>query len=88
VKEIGSRLEGVPESGSAIIYDNGVSQVSYDAIPGIDHSKAGDTVRLCLVSIPQHCPPGDERGKIYDATNLRTRETWNAPDSEHSCGGA
>jgi len=43
---------------------------------------------LCLVSIPAGCPRGDVRGRIYRATNLRTGETWQAPDSEHSCGGA
>jgi hypothetical protein len=32
--------------------------------------------------------PGDTRSRIYDATNLRTHETWRAPDSQHSCGGA
>ena len=84
----GPRLEGVPTSGSSVQYANGMSQVEYDAVPGIDHSKAGDAVRVCLVSIPENCPPGDDRGRVYGATNLRTNETWSAPDSEHSCGGA
>lgn len=88
VGSVGSRLQGMPNSGSAILYTDGMSQVSYDAIPGIDHSKAGDSVHLCLVSVPQHCPPGDDRGKVYAATNARTGETWSAPDSEHACGGA
>ena len=26
--------------------------------------------------------------KVYRATNLRTGESWEAPDSQHSCGGA
>lgn len=88
VSSVGPRLQGMPNSGSAILYANGMSQVSYDAVPGIDHSKAGDSVHLCLVSVPQHCPPGDDRGKVYSATNTRTGETWSAPDSEHACGGA
>jgi hypothetical protein len=88
VASVGSRLEGVANSGSAILYTNGLSQVSYDAVAGIDHAKAGDSVRLCLASAPQNCPPGDERGKVYSATNQRTGETWSAPDSEHACGGA
>jgi hypothetical protein len=45
-------------------------------------------VRICLVSLPQNCPPGDTRGRIYKTTNLRTRQSWTLPDSEHSCGGA
>ena len=65
-----------------------MSQVEYDAVPGIDHSRIGDTVRLCLVSIPKNCPPGDDRGRVYEGTNLRTNEKWSAPDSEHMCGGA
>jgi hypothetical protein len=88
VTEVGSRLEGVPNSGSAILYANGLTQVSYDAVPGIDHSKPGDNVRLCLTSLPQNCPPGDDRGKVYSAANQRTGEIWSASDSEHMCGGA
>jgi hypothetical protein len=88
VTQVGSRLEGVPNSGSAILYADGLSQVSYDAVPGIDHSRPGDNVRLCLTSLPQNCPPGDDRGKVYSAANQRTGETWSASDSEHMCGGA
>jgi hypothetical protein len=85
---VGPRLEGVPGSGSAIQYANGLAQVSYDPVPGIDNSQAGDAVRLCLVSVPENCPPGDDRGRVYAATNARTGETWTAPDSQHMCGGA
>ena len=87
IEDIGYRL-GAPESGSAISYANGGGQVSYDTIPEIHRSRVGDPVRLCLVSIPEDCPPGDDRGKDYSATNLRTGESWEAPDSQHSCGGA
>ncbi|HLI66708.1 MAG TPA: hypothetical protein VKU90_10120 [Caulobacteraceae bacterium] len=88
VREVGTRLENTPGSGSAIAYADGVSQVSYDQVPGIDASRRGDPVKLCLVSLPRNCPLGDDRGKVYRATNLRTGRTWTAPDSEHSCGGA
>jgi hypothetical protein len=88
VKALETRLQGMPDSGSAISYENGGYQVSYDIIPAIQSSRRGDSVRLCLVFIPKHCPPGDARGRIYEATNLRTGGTWKAPDSEHSCGGA
>jgi hypothetical protein len=88
VKTVGPRLEGTPGSGSAIEYADGGTQVSYDQVPGIDNSRVGDSVKLCLVSLPQDCPAGDDRGKVYAATNLRTGETWSQPDSEHSCGGA
>ncbi len=88
VQQIGTRLENTPGSGSAITYANGVYQVSYDAVPGIDHSQVGDAVHVCLVSVPPNCPPGDERGKMYSAVNQRTHETWSAMDAEHMCGGA
>ena len=63
-------------------------QVSYDEVPDIARSRPGDPIRLCLVSIPKHCPPGDDRGRFYKATNLRTGKSWTLPDSEHMCGGA
>lgn len=88
VKQVESRLQGMPNSGSAISYDNGGYQVSYDIIPAMKASRPGDSVRLCLVSIPRNCPPGDARGRVYRATNLRSGGTWTAADAEHSCGGA
>lgn len=88
VKDVTTRLEGMPDSGSAIEYTDTGYQVSYEQIPGIDHSRPGDPIKLCLVSIPQDCPPGDNRGRQYKATNLRTHESWQAADAEHMCGGA
>lgn len=85
---VGSRLEGVADSGSGVEFANGMSQVSYDVLPGIANSRVGDRVRVCLVSVPENCPPGDDRGRVYAGTNLRTNETWTAPDSQHMCGGA
>ncbi len=87
ITEIGYRL-GDPDTGSAISYANGGVQISYDTIAEIHRSKIGDAVTLCLVSVPEDCPPDDDRGKVYRATNLRTGESWEAPDSQHSCGGA
>ena len=94
VSKVGTRLmdggtgEEIAGSGSAINYSDGGYQVSYDEISGINNSKIGDNVFLCLISIPTNCPKGDNRGKVYAATNLRTGETWQAQDSEHGCGGA
>ena len=88
IAEIGTRLEGVPDSGSAVRFADGGGQVSYQTLRAIERSRVGDEVRVCLVSVPKHCPPGDERGKVYRATNLRNHEHWTLPDSEHSCGGA
>jgi hypothetical protein len=88
VKEVSTRLEGVDDSGSAISYANGGYQVSYEQVPSIEHSRAGDPVKLCLVALPDDCPAGDDRGKVYKGTNLRTGESWSLPDAEHGCGGA
>lgn len=94
VSKIGTRLtdgttgQDIAGTGSAITYANGGYQVSYDAIQGIEDSLVGDKINLCLISIPTDCPTGDERGKVYSATNLRTGKYWQAQDSEHSCGGA
>ena len=55
IEDIGCRL-GDPDSGSAISYANGGSQVSYDTIPEIHRSRVGDLVKLCLVSLPEGLP--------------------------------
>jgi hypothetical protein len=88
IATIGTRLEGVADSGDQVTYTDGVLQVSYAAIKGLKGAKAGDAVKLCLTAIPDDCPPGDTRGKSYKATDLRTHKRWEALDSEHMCGGA
>jgi hypothetical protein len=42
----------VAGSGSAISYTNGGYQVSYDTVPAIHRSRAGDPVELCLTFVP------------------------------------
>lgn len=88
VKQVATRLENTPGSGSMIEFINGGWQVSYDQVAAVDRSRPGDPVRMCLISIPSDCPPGDDRGRVYKTTNLRTRGSWKLPNDEHSCGGA
>jgi hypothetical protein len=76
------------DPGTSVTFANGGFQVSYERIPQIYRSRVGDSALVCLVSIPRNCPPGDDRGRVYTATNLRTEESWTLPDSQHSCGGA
>jgi uncharacterized protein len=76
------------DSGTAVAFANGGGLVSYDYEPDVAQSRVGDQVLLCLVSIPTGCPPGDDRGKFYSATNVRTKGSWLLPDSQHMCGGA
>lgn len=94
IRTVGFRLqEGVNGppirgSGSSVAFANGLYQVSYEQVPAADRSRRGDPVYICLVRLPTNCPPGDDRGRIYTTTNLRTLESWTLPDSQHSCGGA
>lgn len=94
VSEVTQRLQDggtgrtIPESGSAMLFANGLYQVSYDQVAPLNQSRRGDPVFVCLVALPRNCPPGDNRGKLYTTTNLRTYESWTLPDSAHGCGGA
>src|SRR5579875_3492243 len=80
VKRVETRLvdgtKPVPDSGSAVLFQNGLYQVSYDRIPAVEHSRVGDPVFICLMKLPHNCPPGDDRGKLYTTTNLRTESSW------------
>ena len=72
VRRVSTRLEGVDDSGSAIAYRNGGYQVSYATVDAVQRARRGDAIRLCLISVPEECPPGDTRGKVYKATDRRT----------------
>lgn len=96
VAQVGARLEDpstqpptpIWDSGTSVSYANGKTMVSYEVEHRVMRWRKGDPVRLCVVALPSDCPPGDYRGIVYKATNLRTRAHWTAPDSEHMCGGA
>jgi hypothetical protein len=88
IETLTSRLDGMPDSGDAIVYANGLYGVSYDRVEGLKGARAGDPVRLCLTFVPDDCPPGDSRGRRYKATDLRTHREWELPDAQHLCGGA
>ena len=90
IKWIGARLGDDPkgDSGSAVLFDNGLYQVDYSPIREIVRSRVGDPVTLCVVELPKDCPPGDFRGITYRTHNWRTHKSWTLADSEHMCGGA
>ena len=79
---------GTIDPGIYVRYSNKDAQVSHEWDAALAHSKVGDHVRMCLVEIPRDCPPGDNRGRVYETTNLRTNEVWKMPDDPHMCGGA
>lgn len=76
------------DTGSGVSFADGGRQVSYSFVPELARSAIGDDVLVCLVSLPQDCPKGDDRGKVYSTTDVRTGESWQMSDSEHGCGGA
>jgi len=82
------RPKSVDDGGSYVRYTNGNTQVSYEWDAALVHSRVGDKVRFCLVSIPKDCPPGDNRGRVYETTNLRTNEVWKMPDDLATRRGA
>jgi len=91
IEDIGPRLqrvEGEPPNGTSVGFANGVWQVSYRPVPSIWASRVGDPARTCLISIPRDCPPGDDRGRVYETTNLRNGARWRLSDSSHECGAA
>ncbi len=49
---------------------------------------AGHKVKVCLESLPQDCPPGDNRGKGYSFYDYLTGARVVGVDSWHMCGGA
>jgi hypothetical protein len=75
----------IPDSGSLVIYENGVEQVSYNEEQYVDESDVGDQVMLCVYKIEKGCPRGAKPGTEYLAVNLRTQTPWLLPDDEHSC---
>ncbi|MEO9168336.1 MAG: hypothetical protein ABI230_08035 [Aestuariivirga sp.] len=75
------------DSGDEINASNGTHGVDYDRVPVLEKSKLGDTVLLCLKSIPTHCPINDDRGYFWTWKNLRTGGIWGLTDSQHMCGG-
>lgn len=95
IQRIGTRLmngqtgEPIAGSGTSVILTNGIYMVSYEEVPALSRdSQPGDKVKLCLLSIPQNCPPGDNRGRVYSLLNYRTNGYVELPDSQHMCGGA
>jgi uncharacterized protein len=95
IRAVGTRLgDGTglvgddPGSGSMVVEANGAQEVFYDQIPAADRSRSGDPALVCLIELPQDCPPGDDRGKVYGVADLRSLGAWSGPDAEHSCGGA
>jgi uncharacterized protein len=74
------------DAGTGVDFANDGYQVSYDREEALMQSKPGDTVTMCLVSMPHRCPPGEDGGRGYFTTNQRTHLSWAMYDSQHACG--
>lgn len=48
----------------------------------------GHKAKVCLQSIPQNCPRGDNRGRHYSFYDYQTKTTVVGYDSRNLCGGA
>lgn len=89
VARVAPRLEGTDFStGVAVTFANGVNVVDYAQNAVAVAQSPGDAVTLCLVSIPENCPPGDDRGRVYSVQDHRQQQSYSLPDSQHMCGGA
>jgi uncharacterized protein len=75
------------QSGIALFYSrSGIMQKEATLYRGLKGVKINDDVELCVMDVPEYCPVGDERGKTYKATNLRTGEEWVLVGSIKGCG--
>lgn len=73
-----------------ILLTNGIGIYSGDGDEFIlsNNFAAGHKVKICLESLPQNCPPGDNRGKGYSFYDYLTGARVTGVDSWHMCGGA
>jgi uncharacterized protein len=75
------------DAGTAIAFENGSYQVSYDR-DGLYGVKAGQLAVVCMMSRLHDCPEGDDRGTLLLTFDLETGTQWVLTDSQHMCGGA
>ena len=67
--------------------DGGATFEARGALPATDGTTPTD-VFFTDTSTGFAVTRGSAGGKVYRTTNLRTRQSWTLPDSEHGCGGA
>lgn len=73
--------------GVGIVYTNGRTMLQFGDVIAKRWLK-GDHVKMCVVSVPQNCPPDSDHssaGVVYQVRNLRTGDKWKAADSDKSC---
>jgi hypothetical protein len=75
------------DAGTAIEFENGSHQVSYDR-DGLYGVKRGQLAVVCMMSRLHDWPEGDDRGILLLTFDLETRTQWTLTDTQHMCGGA
>ncbi len=75
-------------SGTTVKLTNGIYLVDYENLEQLRVARPQDKVKVCLLKIPENCPPGDNRGRVYSLLNYRTNGYVEMRDSQHWCGGA
>ena len=87
VVSVAARNPDYPAGGSTVTYASGGQQVS-STISNLSMVSAGDSVIVCLVTVPEGCPSNDHRGTIYSGADLVSGLAWREPDSDKTCGAA
>jgi hypothetical protein len=85
---VDTEISFVDGSGGFVAFTNGGMQITIAPDNAIAASQVGDQVHVCLFQLPQNCPKGDTRGKVYKTTNMRLGLSWTQADATHLCGGA
>ncbi|WP_426126911.1 lysozyme inhibitor LprI family protein [Pararhizobium sp. PWRC1-1] len=62
VLEVHPRIGDDFAAGTGVDFSNEGYQVSYDREEALIASRPKDEVVMCLISVPHHCPDGDDRG--------------------------
>ena len=84
-EDIPPRAKKGADPGTIVRFSNSGVQVSLRRENSIVRSQIFDKVNMCLVETPKECP-SDLRGRVYQTTNLRTKETWSLANDIRSCG--
>jgi hypothetical protein len=82
VNTLGNRIAGRPGTGTTVNFSNGLFLTSYSDVPSANALRKGDPVTVCLISTPPDCPPGDDRGKVYEVRFIGG--TFQMPNSSHT----
>ncbi|HXQ47534.1 MAG TPA: lysozyme inhibitor LprI family protein [Caulobacteraceae bacterium] len=82
------RYAGYPAYGSIVSYTSGGQQVATNGASSLNSLQPGESVIVCLVTLPEGCAPNDSRGTIYAGAAVGSGSAWREPNSDKVCGAA